>query len=211
MFPVGTIMMLTNFADGKYLWTTNIFLFLQAFLTFGLLLKFFDVSKVFLATIIIILFTFLIELIGVKTGYPFGNYYYTGKLVLLIFGVPIAIIFAWYSITINLFLVCHFIFRNIRSKYLPVTLSAIFVVIFDLLLEPFASNINKFWLWNENRIPASNFISWFVIGFLITLFLSVFLDIKNFSAQSWKIIAIPVLIIFINLFLFGVINIYFLY
>lgn len=211
MFPVGMIMMLTNFADGLYLWTTNIFLFLQGFLTFCLLLRYFGILKVILATIIIMLFTFLIELTGVKTGFPFGSYYYTDKLALLIFGVPVAISFAWYTIIINSFLVSLYLFRNSSKKYLAVFLSSIFAVGIDFLLEPFASTVNKFWIWNTNGIPASNFISWFIIGLLICIFLKFFWDTDKFPGQNRKIIFLPILILCINIILFGVINIYYLY
>ena len=104
----------------------------------------------------------LIELIGTKTGFPFGEYYYTGLLVPQIAGVPLILGLNW------LFLVyCSFIITSFIP--LPNTIRAIagavLMTSYDLLLEPFAV-YTEMWVWQADRVPVNNYIAWFIASFI---------------------------------------------
>ena len=45
--------------------------------------------------IVLIIFGLIIEIIGVKTGFPFGDYYYGNKLGIYILNVPLVIALNW--------------------------------------------------------------------------------------------------------------------
>src|SRR5947209_301114 len=56
------------------------------------------------AGLIVMLISFLVESIGVQTGFPFGAYHYTGVLSPLLPGsVPLAVLFAWVLILFGVY------------------------------------------------------------------------------------------------------------
>jgi len=119
-------------------------------------------SKFIITSIIIFTFGWLIELIGTKTGFPFGDYYYTRLLVPLIAGVPLILGLNW------LFLVyCSFII----TSYIPAAntvralVGALLMTGYDLLLEPFAIHTGM-WVWSAEKVPLTNYIAWFVASFI---------------------------------------------
>lgn len=106
--------------------------------------------------------TVLIEIIGSKTGLPFGLYEYNslyGKVGIL--GVPIFIVIAWYILITTV----SFITNN---RYLTVGL----IILIDILLEIFAVK-SGLWVWqNPSAIPflyapILNYISWGVIAYML--------------------------------------------
>jgi bisanhydrobacterioruberin hydratase len=204
MFPVGLVIMLTDFGRG-YLWTTSLFLGLQALILFILIYK---TSRLFLSiSVVLIIFisSFSIELLGLKTSYPFGTYTYSDILAPQLFGVPAAIAFAWFSVTVSSYLIA----ADLYGKYGVFTISLISsALIFstDILLEPFASFINGFWIWEGGRIPLQNFISWLVIGFLFSLVVSQFIKPGKLKELSPFIRKIPYIILTLNVLNFLTLN-----
>lgn len=211
MTPVGLIIMIFDFGFGKYLWTTNIYLSLQAITTFLFLFRFFNRKKVVSFSLILISSSFLIEYIGVITGFPFGTYYYTENIAPLLFGkVPIAIAFSWYIITINAYIVTKLIFRKLNNDLAVLIITSIFILFIDILLEPFAAFYNQFWIWEKGSIPLGNYISWWIMGFLYTylanyLFKKEMPDLLNIHSKFTKLL--PYYILMINIFQFIIIDI----
>jgi len=111
--------------------------------------------------------TFMVEGIGVQTGWPFGAYAYTSVLGAAAFGVPLAIACAWVGVIINGMLVSEGGTRWGRALR-----TGLWTVLFDLVLDPVAF-AREFWIW-ENQggfygVPAVNFISWFFVSALLSL------------------------------------------
>ena len=126
-----------------------------------------------LAAAIILIGSAIVEWVGAKTGVPFGPYVYTTAFGPRILGVlPIAIPLAWLVILLGgRILVLYF-----RPQISRVGLSiwvALIALLTDLNLEFVAWKIRGYWVWYpENRNPPAwpplqNFISWFVIAFLL--------------------------------------------
>lgn len=215
MTPVGMIIMIFDNPFQNYLWTTTIYLFIQSVITFLYLYKLFNKKKVIVLSLIIIVFSFFIELTGILTSFPFGNYYYTEKLPPLIFGkVPVVISFCWYVISVNSYL---FISKFLSDKfhyYIVIIISSFLILIIDILLEPFASLKNGYWIWENNQIPFSNYITWFLIGFLFTLLIYKFnikLHINSEKCTKKFYSNIPEILLSINILQFLFIDIlYFL-
>jgi hypothetical protein len=40
-------------------------------------------------------------------------------------------------------------------------------VIYDFILEPFATTVKGYWQWSEGSIPLLNYIAWFVLSALL--------------------------------------------
>ena len=207
MFPVGVIIMLSGALNSKYLWTTNIFLGLQGLITVLLLKNTAKHTSVIFITVTIFMLSFLIELIGVKTGLPFGRYEYSRTLSPLLFGVPIAITFAWFVLSINSYLLARYFFRKSAKIYVLVS-AALLVLGIDLLLEPFASNINGYWIWENGRIPIYNYVSWFILGFVFSFLIDRYTRWNNDVISGKQLVVIPVIILLINIIQFSIVNVY---
>lgn len=204
MFPVGFIIMFTEFGR-QYLWTTTIFLGLQALITFIVLLKLAESSGVIITALLVFISSFVIEWWGVNTGFPFGMYLYSDVLQPLVNGVPLAITFAWFVVSVNSFLAARYFLGSGGAAAIAV--SSVLILATDILLEPFASFINGYWLWSAGSIPIQNFISWFMIGLFYSVVISFLVKWKTGEAKKTSLGKIPLLIFFINILNFSVINI----
>lgn len=105
------------------------------------------------------------ELVGSKTGWPFGPYSYTDALQPQIAGVPVAMVFAW--------LVLLGYVKSFEGAWpggwrLRVLLGSLWMVAIDLAIEPVATGLLGFWRWHAPGfyfgVPALNFAGWFVVS-----------------------------------------------
>jgi uncharacterized membrane protein len=100
------------------------------------------------------------ELLGVKTGFPFGHYQYTGVLQPLVGGVPIVIAGAWLVL-----------FAYISQMRVPPALAALWMSAIDLVIDPLAAHDLNYWQWLQNGpyygIPTVNFAGWFGVCLVI--------------------------------------------
>lgn len=105
------------------------------------------------------------EVLGVHTGFPFGNYSYGPVLGAQFFEVPILIGVNWLLLVYlsgGLFII------RIKNDLLAAGMGALVMVLLDILIEPVAVKLD-FWSWQDDVIPLSNFIGWFAIAFIIQL------------------------------------------
>jgi len=110
--------------------------------------------------------TFILEVIGVKTGIIFGEYSYGFVLGPKIFDVPFIIGLNWVVVILGAVLISKMFSKNFLFSAL---IAGILAVIFDLALEPVAFRLG-YWFWQWNIIPLQNYIAWFVISFLSAVF-----------------------------------------
>lgn len=113
-------------------------------------------------------FGLLVELCGVRYGWPFGRYTYTGVLQPLVFGVPVVMACAWLTLVAY---VKQAILRASLPPWLGALVAAAWMTAIDLVIDPLAANQLGYWLWAERGvyygIPASNFAGWFVASLAI--------------------------------------------
>jgi len=203
MFPVGLVIMFTG-RGRQYLWTTTLFLGLQALITFILLLNLGKPFSVIISTVIIFILSYFTEWWGVNTGFPFGYYTYTDVLKPIINGVPLAITFAWFVVSANSLLIIKYFFKSGRG-FSAAFIASVLILATDMLLEPFAAFVNNYWSWAANTIPVQNFISWLVLGFVFSLVLNSTLKWNETGFQE-SLFKIPPFIIAINLLNFTIVN-----
>ena len=110
--------------------------------------------------------TFLLEVIGVKTGMIFGEYNYGSTLGIKLFDVPLIIGFNWVFVILGSIAISRIMTGNI---FLSSIISAFIAFIFDLILEPIAIKLD-YWSWSEGIIPIQNYLAWFVIAFIASVF-----------------------------------------
>jgi putative membrane protein len=205
MFPVGFLIMFTELGS-RFLWTTTIFLGLEALITFIILVKSADLLSVAITTAVIFLASWFVEYWGVSTGIPFGKYSYTHVLWPLIGGVPLAISFAWFIVSVNSLLAARYLLKN-TSEAAAIAAASVLVLATDILLEPFASFINSFWIWELSVIPIQNFLSWFITGLLFVFTVSQLIKWNDNQVNSYGLSKIPLLVTVINILNFSIINI----
>jgi len=134
----------------------------------------------FTATVVVVGFS--VEVIGVNTGWLFGNYSYGTVLGSKWMEVPFMIGINWFIIIYC----CGISIQALLQKIIqpvagtPVapslTLKAISVitdgatlaVVFDWLMEPVAVKLG-FWQWHDGSIPLYNYVCWFVISILLLI------------------------------------------
>jgi putative membrane protein len=115
----------------------------------------------------IIIFTLgmLVEIIGVKTGYPFGVYHYGESLGWKIMGVPLAIGLNWWMLT---YITCQITNKFLNNDIFKAILAAGLMLGLDFFIEPLCSTLD-FWHWQNEDIPLQNYLSWYIIAFIFTL------------------------------------------
>jgi len=115
--------------------------------------------------LIVYLITLILEVVGVKTGYIFGSYYYGDVLGLKFFDVPLIIGFNWVVIILGAIGIAS---RIHKSSLQIALLTGTFAVLFDIMLEPVAVKLG-YWTWVQKFIPLQNYYAWFGITFFASL------------------------------------------
>jgi len=108
-------------------------------------------------------FGYLIEVIGVNTGIPFGHYKYGNYLGLKIFETPLVIGINWLLLSLTIgsfttFLIDHKIMRTL--------LAASIMVLVDFLIEPIAIYFN-WWSWQNGAPEIYNYLGWFFASSIV--------------------------------------------
>ena len=143
----------------------------------------------FMSLAIFLTLTFVLgmsaEILGVYTGFLFGEYSYGDALGWKLFSVPLMIGVNWIILTYSIFF-C--LMKKVPNRFILAFIGASAMVLFDYIMEPGAIELG-FWTWTNSIIPWNNYFGWFIVSFII-LALS--------PAAFWKAenkIAAPVLIL----------------
>lgn len=154
-----------------FIYSINLSVLIQSFIVVFLLARSLGILKTVVISVQILFLTWLIEAIGVYTGFPFGNYQYTNRLQPQILGVPILIPFAWLMMLPPSWAVAC---RITHGKY-GIRFSVISAMAFtawDFFLDPQMVSWGL-WRWETHGlyfgIPLSNFFGWFISALLITV------------------------------------------
>ena len=131
--------------------------------------------------IITLLFGYFIELLGLHTGWPFGEYVYDDSLGFNLFGVPLVVPFAW-AMMVHPALVAA---RKVTMKWTFLYGGALLAA-WDLYLDPQMVAAGR-WTWIVDgahvpfspEIPLSNLFGWLLSGFAIIAFLNFVLPFER--------------------------------
>ncbi len=161
IFGVGIIGHLVDLSKQLMLLLTPLALFITASVVFLNLYESKN-KKLLVWLLATYLITFAIEVIGVKTSLIFGQYSYGETLGLKLFDVPIVIGINWVFVILGAINLAGLVFSK---DWMTITASAVFALLFDLLLEPVAIKLN-YWQWPNGIIPLQNYIAWFLISLI---------------------------------------------
>jgi putative membrane protein len=111
------------------------------------------------------------EVLGLRTGFPFGAYHYTEALQPQLAGVPVLIPFAWLMMLPPAWAVAQRVTGR-RSGFAFVAVSALAFSAWDLFLDPQMVRWGL-WVWDAPGfyfgVPLSNFVGWLLVSALITV------------------------------------------
>jgi len=113
-----------------------------------------------------------VEVLGTRTGFPFGQYFYTGVFKPQLFGVPLQIPVGWLTLGIMCYSIASLNFRGRPNRLLA---SAALMVMWDLLYDPLFVALGM-WAWSQREyfgVPFSNFACWFIVSFAFFLALDI--------------------------------------
>jgi len=105
----------------------------------------------------------LIEAIGVQHSFVFGSYYYGENLGLKILNVPLLIGINW---AILVFITAAISNKISNNFFIKTTLGAALMVGLDIFMERVASAFD-FWHFTNGHPPLRNFVTWFLVAFLL--------------------------------------------
>ena len=155
-------------------------------------------TKTLLVFVVIFMFSFLAEMVGVQTGSIFGHYIYGESLGLKILETPLIIGLNWLMLIYCTKVIADRLTNNEKIK--PFT-GAFLMVFYDLVLEQAAPKLDM-WSWEGGTIPVQNYVAWFVFAFFFHLM------IRKAKVEFKNPLAIPVYLI--QFFFFIILVIYFL-
>ena len=138
--------------------------------------------RAFVAAALIVVVTFMVEILGSKTGFPFGEYDYTGALTPQLFGVPIVVSFAWAGITLTV----HGALRDVRRG--RIALMACAITAWDAFLDPQMVG-EGYWQWElaspaYRGIPLVNYLGWLLTASITAVIAVVVCGRRNNDEQS---------------------------
>lgn len=118
----------------------------------------------------------IFENVGVRTGFPYGHYYFTDLMGPRLFGVPILLGLAYVGMGYLSWTLGSLILGGTvpvaGSRVVTLPLVAAFVMVaWDLSQDPVWSTIVRAWVWLHGGayfgVPASNFLGWYVTVYII--------------------------------------------
>ena len=122
----------------------------------------------------------LIETSAIVTGFPYGHFGYSGLLGYKLFGyTPWTVALAWTPLVLAVYAVAR---RTVGNAILRIVLIAVFLVVFDLVIDPGAVKIG-FWRYEGGGqfygVPVSNFIGWIFSGVIAGIVIEIFTAIRK--------------------------------
>jgi uncharacterized membrane protein len=104
------------------------------------------------------------ESLSLRTGFPFGNYYFTDVMGPKILQVPVLLALAYLGIGYVAW-VLAVIISGKRAIAAPFVATGIMVA-WDLAMDPAWAMIDHAWIWRDGGacfgVPVSNFVGWAV-------------------------------------------------
>ena len=153
--------------DATIEWLSTLVVVAFAATTFVLTAGHWGVGRAGIAAGFVIAATLGVEHLGSTTGFPFGDYDYTGALEPTVAGVPAIVPLAWFAMGVPALEVGH---RIGRTRLAAVAAGALALTAWDLFLDPQMVD-NGYWEWAVDGfydgIPLSNYAGWIGVSVVV--------------------------------------------
>ncbi len=111
----------------------------------------------------------IFENLGVRTGFPYGSYYFTGLMGPKIFAVPVLLGLAYVGMAYLSWTLARLIL-GVRIVATPLVAACIMVA-WDLAMDPVWSTVMRAWVFPHAGpyfgVPLSNFLGWYLAVYTI--------------------------------------------
>ena len=195
-------------------WAGSVLLFLEGTLLILAAMLIYGFLPALFISLFVVVLSYLVEAIGVNTGFPFGIYHYTPILFLhLPGGVPLAVMFAWILIVFGVY---AWVYADTRHLTAGVALlGALLATLLDMTIEPVAAHIVHYWEWvppgpiGYYGVPYANFVAWFLITAGLLLLTGRFLTTRmpsNGDKETRLAAFTPRFLFITSLFMFGLVD-----
>jgi putative membrane protein len=177
-------------------WPEAVLLPLAAVSTLAALARQLPSQNVLLAAFIIAFIGGAAHLLGAKSGIPFGSFLFGSEIGRKVFDtLPWTMPLLWVVAVLNSRGVARLILRPWRKMraygFWLIGLTALFTMLFDCALEPFAAHAKHYWIWTTSGYsltpsgaPLSNSVGWFIVTLLMLAFATPVLINKQLSKRS---------------------------
>ena len=140
------------------------------------------------------------ESLSLRTGFPFGHYYFTEVMGPKIFGLPVLLVLAYLGIGYCSWVLAVLIaggqkaIRGFKIVAIP-ALASFTMVAWDLSMEPDWATVDRAWIWRDSGsyfgIPMSNFFGWYLTAYLFYQIFALYcgredLPSRPFPARYWR-------------------------
>jgi bisanhydrobacterioruberin hydratase len=150
-----------------------------------------------------------LEYIGAYTGFPFGSYSYSGRLLPVVRGVSVAVGFAWMLVVVGGLFTARRLLKGTQAGNevaVVCVAGAGLAAGLDLLLEPVAFHVTHYWQWEEAvagyyGVPWSNFAAWFLAVLVMN---GLVITVVGFRPVRWA--WVPIALYVMNVVLFAAVN-----
>ena len=121
------------------------------------------------------------EITSLRTGFPFGRYYFTGVMGPKFLGVPYLLALAYLGMGYLSWTLARIILGPLSGRRLIAVpaLAAALMTAWDLSCDPVWSTIGHAWIWLDGGpyfgVPLSNFTGWYLTAFLYYLLFALYL------------------------------------
>jgi putative membrane protein len=133
------------------------------------------------------LYAYGIEIIGIRTGWPYGAFEYTIELGPMIEGVPLGLPLFFLPLVLNAYLLAVLLLGGLaarRAVRLPATLAVVLAI--DLVLDPGAVAVG-FWEYLDGGVyygvPVTNYAGWVLSGTVATVAFDLAFDRTDLIAR----------------------------
>lgn len=182
--------MLWVWGEEMLRWGVTLSVLLQAAAVLAALSTRWPAMRLLLLLLLVLPATWFVERIGSTTGWPFGDYHYTARLVPQIGGVPAIIPFAWLMMLPPAWAVAGRIVGQ-RSGWRFAAVSGLAFMAWDLFLDP-QMVAWGYWVWNDPHpwlggyfgIPWINFGGWALSATLITALVTRFVRLDPLPERT---------------------------
>ena len=134
----------------------------------------------------------VVENLGARTGFPYGQYYFTDVMGPKLFVVPIFLGLAYLGMAYLSWTLARVILGGTRSpvagvRVVTLPLVAAFIMVaWDLSMDPVWSTVVHAWIWRKGGayfgVPVSNFLGWYLTVYLIYQLFAFYLKGRPASA-----------------------------
>jgi uncharacterized membrane protein len=128
-------------------------------------------ARAVVAGAVVVAFALVLEAVGTRTGWPFGDYRYGDALRPTVAGVPLAVALAWWAMAVPAREVAG---RLAAPGWRRVALGAVALTAWDVLLDPQMVD-EGYWTWAGGGpwrdVPLSNYAGWLVASGVVMVLL----------------------------------------